>query len=72
VIRKPNRDGSFAPAGHRSAGQTKATIESITVDGVVGVSACSPTTTPEAPFNQAKETVQAKVDETKQDIRKNT
>jgi hypothetical protein len=29
-------------------GQTKATIESITVDGVVGVSACSPTTTPEA------------------------
>ena len=56
----------MSESGHRAAAKAEETKRSVEGDQM------SVTEKAGSMFNQAKETVKAKVDETKQDIRKNT
>ena len=56
----------MSESGHRGAAKAEQTKRAVEGDQM------SVTEKAGSMFNQAKETVQAKVDETKQDIRKNT
>ena len=61
-----NVKDAVSESGHRAAAKAEETKRSVEGDQM------SVTEKAGSMFNQAKETVQAKVDETKQDIRKNT
>jgi len=61
-----NVKDAVSESGHRAAAKAEETKRSVEGDQM------SVTEKAGSMFNQAKETVKAKVDETKQDIRKNT
>ena len=61
-----NVKDAVSESGHRGAAKAEQTKRDVEGDQM------SVTEKAGSMFNQAKETVQAKVDETKQDIRKNT
>jgi hypothetical protein len=61
-----NVKDAVSESGHRGAAKAEETKRAVEGDQM------SVTEKAGSMFNQAKETVQAKVDETKQDIRKNT